>query len=666
MSVARLTGSPQAEAFHEGQKRMQTLVGTRRYAQSAEGWFGGDIDPGLVDIIQHAQIIYVAYQSDEGHTWVTAISAQPQLHKGQQRPLVEVVGVHRVRVSGVLVSGDPIVSVLSKVSHPVGFTIMQEFTRDRVRINGLLVQPALISQTQGSATQSSVDAAGVVATFELETSFVIGLCPKYIVDRRIIQRLPSRPALSIESSEEPLPADAVHLLRTADTLWLGTTEPTWGSQSSHRGGRPGFIRVLSRPVAGILARVEWGDYNGNNFFHSLGSALSNPRAGVSVLDYQHGHLLQLVGELQVIFADQPGNDLDGTSRHIQFDVHRWRWTEGAVPFVFRTASHSVHNPQLKQASHHSEVKEESNTTGADTLTPMRLLAVRTVAIDVKAFSFEPVNQSVRLHWLPAQYAIMRVSVDGQTWQRSWTLTSLSSDSHSQVEVTIKRAERGVVSRFLHDRARQGLVVQLVGIEGSFSVPSMFWQSDVRGVTAIAGKPSHKLWLSAGIGITPLVAHLRAIDRFYRSCQHAGVSTPPGDWLWLHIDQSLDHVAGLDSIAGAVALSRTLPSLTIHVVFALTRCTADQLTAPAGSVYLRACQLFGAQELDRGGRVVLLAGRPQASTLMEVAADRTLDVKGRSVDACGSMPVMDQFRRWVKDWSSAGQPTENFRTESFAY
>ena len=637
---------------------MQTLAGTRLYAQRMEGFFGGEIDLGLVDIIQHALLIYVAFQTDDGHTWVSAISAQ----EGTKRSLlVQVLGAHRVRVHGVIVSGDPILGGLAKPNYPLGITIMQEYTRDRVRINGLLCGPASMSRLDDASTNDP--AAGVLAMFEVETSLVLGLCPKYIVDRRIVQRRPNRPTSSMESSQQCLPVEAVELLRTADTFWLGTTEPSWGSQSSHRGGHPGFIRVLSRPQH-ELPLLEWGDYNGNKFYHSLGSALSNPRCGVSVLDYQHGHLLQLVGELKVVFADRQGSDLDGTDKHVHFAVQRWRWTREAVPFAFRTVSTSVHNPRLKEAARHNDSKDDKDTAGDSTLVAMSLVAVYTVAVGVKTFRFEPLDSSVRLRWVPAQYATMRLSVDGQTYERSWTITSLSLDGPSRLEVTIKRAEQGVVSRFLHERARKGLVVQLVGIEGSFTVPSMFWQIDMQDMTDVAGKPIYKLWLSAGIGITPFIAHMRAMDRFYRVYDQAGVSTPRGDWVWLHIDQSLDHVPALDTIASAVALSQRLAQVNVRVVLALTQCTSDQLLAPGGSVYLRACDIFGEREVGEGGRIQLVPGRPQADTLMTLP--QACEVKDRAVDACASPAVMEQFRLWLSVWHDAGQPVKNFRTDSFSY
>ena len=40
-----------------------------------------------------------------------------------------------------------------------------------------------------------------------------------------------------------LASEDIELIRGADTFFLGTTHPERGSDASHRGGQPGFVRV---------------------------------------------------------------------------------------------------------------------------------------------------------------------------------------------------------------------------------------------------------------------------------------------------------------------------------------------------------------------------------------------------------------------------------------
>jgi len=52
-------------------------------------------------------------------------------------------------------------------------------------------------------------------------------------------------------------------------------------------------------------------------------------------------------------------------------------------------------------------------------------------------------------YLPGQYLIVKLEIDGQKVGRSYTIAS-SPTRNGYCELTIKREERGLVSRYLHD------------------------------------------------------------------------------------------------------------------------------------------------------------------------------------------------------------------------
>jgi hypothetical protein len=87
------------------------------------------------------------------------------------------------------------------------------------------------------------------------------------------------------------PADA-GLIRAADTFFLGTTNPERGSDTSHRGGKPGFVRVDD-------GRPWWRDYPGNNLFNSFGNLAVNPEAALLFADFDTGRTLHLSGTAEV-------------------------------------------------------------------------------------------------------------------------------------------------------------------------------------------------------------------------------------------------------------------------------------------------------------------------------------------------------------------------------
>jgi predicted pyridoxine 5'-phosphate oxidase superfamily flavin-nucleotide-binding protein len=85
-----------------------------------------------------------------------------------------------------------------------------------------------------------------------------------------------------------------------DSFYLATVSETGWPHVQHRGGPPGFVRVLDN---GALA---WPDFSGNRQYVSIGNARSNDRAALIFMDYPGRRRLKLYGHLQVFeAADRP-------------------------------------------------------------------------------------------------------------------------------------------------------------------------------------------------------------------------------------------------------------------------------------------------------------------------------------------------------------------------
>ena len=82
-------------------------------------------------------------------------------------------------------------------------------------------------------------------------------------------------------------------MESLDTFVLGTTHPGRGNDASHRGGRPGFLRVES------ASRLAWDDLPGNQMFNSLGNLQVDPAAALLLVDPVSGRVLQLSGRAEV-------------------------------------------------------------------------------------------------------------------------------------------------------------------------------------------------------------------------------------------------------------------------------------------------------------------------------------------------------------------------------
>jgi stearoyl-CoA 9-desaturase NADPH oxidoreductase len=97
-----------------------------------------------------------------------------------------------------------------------------------------------------------------------------------------------------------------------------------------------------------------------------------------------------------------------------------------------------------------------------------------------------------------QFVNVTVEIDGRMYARCYSLANVEGSEH--LELTIGRHEGGLVSNYLYERARRGMVVGLDGVGGDFVLPE----------PGPSGRPRRILFVSGGSGITPVMAMLRTL------------------------------------------------------------------------------------------------------------------------------------------------------------
>ena len=109
---------------------------------------------------------------------------------------------------------------------------------------------------------------------------------------------------------------AREIITQADTFFVASyIDAKDGSRQvdvSHRGGKPGFVRLDEDGTFTIP------DFNGNLFFNTLGNFLINPKAGLLFVDFSTGDELQLTGEAKVILDSPEIAAFQGAERIWQF------------------------------------------------------------------------------------------------------------------------------------------------------------------------------------------------------------------------------------------------------------------------------------------------------------------------------------------------------------
>lgn len=376
-----------------------------------------------------------------------------------------------------------------------------------------------------------------------------------------------------------LSPEDIALIRQCDTAFISSYHASDAATMSHRvdishrGGERGFIRVVDETT------LAWPEYAGNNMYMTLGNLQATPYAGLLLFDFDdQRRTLQLTGIVRLGFASEarisrqksPLHDMDHNGdRFVIFTVSAppKRTSPNSLPYQFAFVSDSPYNPSLKGFRGVTNVAPPLLSSTAATCEAVAAPTVDYGALvltdihrwssDVATFVFScvvPERELSRYLWVPGQYATIELQLPGNkakdeaSLMRSWTVTDLQyrrvrpARGHTTepsvvvtLSLTIKRAENGLVSTWLHRQFRvddghledtwtrlfpsgSGLSWRLKSISGDFT-PFVQWPRTITLETLLATQrqgtnwgieaTDDRLWLiGAGVGLTPALAVLQ--------------------------------------------------------------------------------------------------------------------------------------------------------------
>ena len=176
-------------------------------------------------------------------------------------------------------------------------------TRRRNRANGVIA----------SATERALAVA-------VRESF--GNCPQYIHIRDLEVVPATPPATEVMNGLDHPSREAIE---AADTFFVATSGGAVGVDISHRGGRPGFVRVDGNTLT-------IPDFSGNRYFNTLGNMLLDARAALLFADFASGDVLHVQGHTEIVWEMPATERLLGAERLWRVSVtHAWR-RRGVLPF----------------------------------------------------------------------------------------------------------------------------------------------------------------------------------------------------------------------------------------------------------------------------------------------------------------------------------------------
>lgn len=86
-------------------------------------------------------------------------------------------------------------------------------------------------------------------------------------------------------------------IRQRDSLYMASVSESGWPYVQHRGGPPGFIKVLD------AATLGFADYRGNRQYISAGNVQSNNRVSLFLMDYPNRRRLKVAGRLEFVDPD---------------------------------------------------------------------------------------------------------------------------------------------------------------------------------------------------------------------------------------------------------------------------------------------------------------------------------------------------------------------------
>ncbi len=296
------------QAFHAGERLMQERVGVRdRMAAHGKQIIHNAMSMQHQTFFAQLPFVIVGSVDAEGQPWASILHNPPGfMHNPDAHHLL-------MRVKPSLT--DPLHETLT-LGAKLALLGIEQHTRRRNRMNGFV--------------ERITDEGYLIA---VRQSF--GNCPKYIQARRA--EYWDEPITSAAQNAKALNASTRQIILRADTLFIASahpesnqgTVPSHGADISHRGGKPGFVRVDGHDTLTIP------DFAGNRFFNTLGNIALNPRAGLLFIDFESRDLLYVAADAKIIFDGPVLASFAGAERLLQFNMRHVRHVPAALPLRWR-------------------------------------------------------------------------------------------------------------------------------------------------------------------------------------------------------------------------------------------------------------------------------------------------------------------------------------------
>jgi len=297
-------------SYHAGELSVQRQAGVEAQARRIGQGIKSIMPTTAQAFLQQQPMALVGSIAAGGQVWASLLTGAP----GFLMPVNE----RTLRIAATPVFGDPLRANLHDHA-AVGLLAVDLASRRRMRLNG---QIECLSD----------------GSFAIRAHQVYANCLKYI-QARTLEMIGTRMrgSGSIRRGDRLTPEQQAWIAHS-DTLFIASAHPDGGADVSHRGGNPGFVRVVD------ACTLIMPDYAGNTMFQTLGNLQANPQVGLLLIDFTGGTTLQMSGTARIIWDAQRVAEFAGAERLLEVTVAEAVEIAGAHPFRSHTIDYSPFNP----------------------------------------------------------------------------------------------------------------------------------------------------------------------------------------------------------------------------------------------------------------------------------------------------------------------------------
>lgn len=491
----------EAMPFHEGEQQMHKLLNVPDYGNPTTMM----LTPQAAFLLQRAPLLAIGTLDSDNRPWTSLWGGYTGFSESLGGGIIGtrtiVDGVHDPVVQALVGNAKDGEMVQGEQKMVAGLTI-DLMTRKRVKIFGRMIAGTMgevdVDYEDGAKPTDGAPekAAQIQLITKIEQS--LGNCPKYLNQYDI------KPALVVSKlayQGPELSSDAKQLINKSDMFYLSSSVED-DMDTNHRGGPPGFVRILSD------TEIVYPEYSGNRLYQSLGNLLVNPKIGITFPDYETGDVLYITGTVDVLVQKEAAALLPGSNIAVKIKLVEARLVQGGLPFRGERKIPSPYNPLVRTLATEGNLK--SNVTGSRKTA--HLTKKTRITPTIARFTF---SVPEGLAYSPGQWAAFDFSghLDhgyshmrdddprslNDDFVRTFTISSTpKSKEEKEFDITISNV--GVVTDYLfRQNDRAGFEVPLIGVGGDFVIDQ---KPDTGALTP---------FVAGGVGITPLLGQIDSLD-----------------------------------------------------------------------------------------------------------------------------------------------------------